>query len=266
MARLLTLITGGSAGLGAAFARCAAADGHDLVLVARGLERLEALATSLRSTYGVAVTCHGIDLSDRTALLAFCADIRAGRLKADVFVNNAGSGIAGAFSAADPDALAKLVDLDVTAASLLLQAVLPGMLARGSGKVLNVASLAGYQPGPGAAAYAAAKAYLRSLSIAVAHEVRGTGVQVLTLCPGPIDTPFAESSGLRNTWLFSGLIGVEQPSRVADLAWRRLKGTSRVEIPGAVPKIMSVMGPLTPAFIGLRIASLLFSRRGGTGS
>jgi hypothetical protein len=256
------VITGGSSGLGAEFARCAAADGHDLILVARQQERLEAVAAPLREAYGVKVTCRPLDLCDRGALEAFCEELRAGNVVVDAFVNNAGFALMGAFSDADPRRVAALVDVNIGAMSLLLRAVLPGMVARRKGKVLNVASLAAYQPGPGAAEYFASKAYVKSLSEAVAHEVRGTGVKVLTLCPGPVNTPFARSSGLASTWLYSGLLGLETPARVANLAWKRVEHGSSTLVPGYIPKTLAVLSTVIPDFIRLRLTRFSTTEKG----
>lgn len=257
--RPIALVTGASTGLGAEFARCAAKDGCDLLLVARRLDRLDALAEALRAEFGVKVETRAVDLVDRAALSAFAAEIADGHVRVDILVNNAGVGIAGPLAGNPMEALVDLVDLDVMAPTCLMRAALVGMKARRSGKILNVASLAGLQPGPNAAAYCAAKAYFVSLSTAVAYEMRGQGVTVTALCPGPVGTPFAAISGLAATRLFSNLLGVEDPVRIARKGWAAMqRGKTRL-VPGLRPQLLAIFSPFTPAVINLAIAAFIFS-------
>ena len=179
------LVTGASAGLGLHFARVFARDGHDLVLVARRQDRLDQLATELSQAYGTRSTVIAADLTDpKTPLSIHEQLIRAG-IEVDFLVNNAGFGNNGAFADHDLTRELDAVELNVKALTHLTGLVLPAMLARGSGRILNVASLAGFLPGPFMATYYASKAYVLSFTEALAYELRGSGITVTALCPGP---------------------------------------------------------------------------------
>jgi short-subunit dehydrogenase len=254
--RPVALVTGASAGLGAAFARRAAAANCDLVLLARRLDRLDALAAELRAG-GAAVETRRTDLADRDALDALCDQIASGALRVDILVNNAGIGLAGPLLTTGAAGLSALIDVDIVAPTLLLRAAIRAMAERGSGRILNVASLAAFQPGPNAAAYCAAKSYVKSLSDAAAFELRGTGVTVTALCPGPVDTGFADASGHDATRLFSGLIPVAGADAVAAAGWDAMMRGRRQAVPGAVPALLAALAPFTPAAITLRISAYL---------
>lgn len=193
------LITGASSGLGLAFAERLADDGYDLTIVARRRERLDALATRLR-TKGGAVEVVPADLADRTALLAI-----EKRLAADapeLLVNNAGFGGYGPFIEADPDLLDQQIAVHITALTRLTRAALPGMVARGSGAIINVSSSFAFSAGikmptRKRANYAATKAFINTFTELLSHEVEGTGVRVQSLCPGVVRTEFHDHVGGR---------------------------------------------------------------------
>lgn len=196
--RKLALVTGASGGMGAEFAALLAADGYDLVLVARSADALATVAGSLRAQYGVAVTPLAIDLAAPDGAGALARAIPS----CDVLINNAGVATNDRFDRIDPERIAAEIALDVTTLTLLARAYLPAMIERRSGKILNVASTAGFLPGPFMAVYYACKAYVVSFSQAIAEELRGSGVTVTCFCPGATATGFSDRAGMHGTLLF----------------------------------------------------------------
>ena len=193
MTRPLAVVTGATAGIGRVFCERLAERGHDLLLVARDAARLEATAGELRARHGVAARGHAADLSDEaaTGALAELLGIQA----VDVLVNNAGFGTTGTLARTDPAAQQGMVRVHCLAPLRLVQAVLPGMVARRRGAIVNVASVASFVTVPGTVTYSAAKAFLRVLSDGLAAEVAGTGVRVQALCPGFTRTEFHQRMG-----------------------------------------------------------------------
>lgn len=186
----VTLITGASAGLGVDFARQLAARGEQLVLVARRKERLDALAAELSNARALA-----IDLGEAGAAGRLMANVAAHGETVTCLVNNAGFGLAGRFAELDGARQRSMIDLNCGTLTELAHAVLPAMIAAKAGAILNVASIAAFQPGPGMAVYFATKAFVLSFSEALHEEVRGYGVSVTALCPGPTATEFGEVAG-----------------------------------------------------------------------
>ena len=189
-ARPVTLVTGASAGLGAEFARQCRARGDALVLVARRRERLDALAAELGDTHVFA-----LDLAEPGAPARLLAEIEAQGLTIETLINNAGFGLAGRFADQPAERLLGMIALNVTALTELCRLVLPGMLERRRGFLLNVASTAAFQAGPNSAVYYASKAYVLSLTEALHQEAKGRGVHVTALCPGPTATEFFDVAG-----------------------------------------------------------------------
>ncbi|QFU08274.1 putative oxidoreductase [Rhodobacteraceae bacterium THAF1] len=245
MARVL--ITGASRGLGAAFARIAHDAGHEVFLVARDQGDLEALAAELGSRAAVLVC----DLADGAALDAMWRD--AGRV--DVLINNAGLGGSGDFAASDWDRERAMLDVNLLAATRLAKLAMGQMIPRGDGRILNVASLAGYLPGPNMAIYFATKAYLRSLSEALWQEARGRGVTVTALCPGPVDTAFFDAGGLR------GGRDMMDAATVAQAGWDGMMRGRRMVIPGVGPKAIAIAATHLPRRLALAIAAKALNHR-----
>ena len=198
------LITGASGGFGAQFAKLFAKDGYNLVLVARRTQLLNSLKTQLEGEYGVDVTVITKDLSAPDAADEIFAFTQAEGLNIDVLVNNAGFGILGNFAASDGAKQQQMLNLNILTLTKLCHLYLPYMLSQRKGHILNVASIAGFAPGPGMATYYASKAYVLNFSDAFATELRGTGVTVTALCPGPVNTGFADAAGFKKSVLFSG--------------------------------------------------------------
>ena len=190
MAAPVALITGASAGLGVEFARQLSARGHRLVLVARRKDRLDALAAELGNARVMAC-----DLGEAGAVAGLMADILAHGETVSLLVNNAGFGLGGRFASLDGPRQRSMIDLNCGALTQLAHAVLPDMMARKRGQILNVASTAAFQPGPGKAVYFATKAFVLSFSEALHEELRTTGIAVSALCPGPTATEFGTAAG-----------------------------------------------------------------------
>ncbi|HVC02038.1 MAG TPA: SDR family oxidoreductase [Steroidobacteraceae bacterium] len=192
------LVTGASAGIGAAFARALAQRGLALVLTARRRDRLDALAAQLRAAHGVAVDVYPEDLADPAAPRRLVAALERDDLAVDLLINNAGYGVPGAFAANPWPRHADFIQVLITAPTELTHRLLPAMQARGYGRIINVASLAGHLPGtPGHTLYAAAKAYLIRFSQSLARESRRHGVHVTALCPGFTYSEFHDVTGAR---------------------------------------------------------------------
>ena len=197
-ARPLSLITGASAGIGAAFARALAARGHDLVLTARRVDRLESLAADMRQRHGSTVTVLAADLADPGAPSMLCEELVRRELAVDWLVNNAGYGVPGSFTANDWRTHADSLQVLLNAPVELAWRLLPGMRERGYGRIVNVASLAGHVPGTaGHTLYAPAKAFLIKFSQGLALENRERGVHVCALCPGFTYSEFHDVTGTR---------------------------------------------------------------------
>ena len=197
-ARPLSLVTGASAGIGAAFARALAARGHDLVLTARRRERLDALAAELQQQYGCTATVLAADLADPAAPSALCEELAQRGLAVDWLINNAGYGVPGSFTANDWRTHADSLQVLLRAPVELAWRLLPGMRERGYGRIVNVASLAGHVPGTaGHTLYAPAKAFLIKFSQGLALESREHGVHVCALCPGFTYSEFHDVTGTR---------------------------------------------------------------------
>ena len=200
MAKGTALITGASSGIGAELAKLCAADGYDVVLVARQRAALEDLAFSLSQAHGVAARAVIVDLAvPDSARVVFDS---AGAV--DILINNAGFGLRGAYAGTDWEAEARMIQVNITALAHLTKLYLPGMIARRSGRILNVASTAAFVPGPFMAMYYATKAFVLSFSLAVANELQGTRVTLTVLCPGVTRTNFFETAGTGHTNVLKG--------------------------------------------------------------
>ncbi|HEU0133754.1 MAG TPA: SDR family oxidoreductase [Allosphingosinicella sp.] len=227
--RAVTLVTGASAGLGVEFARQCRRRGDELVLVARRRDRLEALAAELGSAHVVAA-----DLAEPGAPARLLAEVEGLGLQVETLINNAGFGAAGAFAEAPPERLLEMIDLNVRSLSELCRLVLPAMVARRSGGILNVASTAAFQAGPNMAVYYASKAYVLSLTEALHQEMKGKGVKVTALCPGPTATEFFEVAGSAGSMLAKM---ATDPAGVVRAGLKGLDRNQAIVIPGATNKI-----------------------------
>ena len=228
--RHAALITGSSSGIGAELTSLFARDDYPLVLVARRAQRLEETAEALRRRHGIRVSVIAKDLSLPHAPEEIFSALQRAAVSVGVLVNNAGFGAHGPFAAGDVETELAQVQVNVTALTHLTRLFLPGMLERREGKILNVASTAAFQPGPLMAVYYASKAYVLSFSEALAHEVRGSGVAVTALCPGPTRTEFQARAGVGDTPLMRGRI--MDARAVAEAGYAGLMRGRPLVIPG----------------------------------
>lgn len=235
--RPLALVTGASSGIGLELARLLAADGHDLVLVARSRARLEELARGF-ALKGAQAHVIAADLAAPQAPAAIVAELRERGLTVDILVNNAGYGLFGAFSETEWKAELDMIQLNVVALVELTKRLLPGMVERKRGRVLNVASTAAFQPGPLMAIYYATKAFVLSFSEAIAEELDGTGVTVTALCPGPTKTGFQAGAKMEASKLVRGK-SIDGPEEVARVGYQALKAGRRFVVPGAKNKMLA---------------------------
>jgi uncharacterized protein len=254
--RPLALVTGGSGGIGAALARELARHGHDLVLAARGVAAMEALAAELREG-GAGATVIAADLAKPGAAATLADEIARRGLAIDILVNNAGLGAAGRFDRCDPVRLGEILQVNIVALTELTRLLLPGMIARGRGRVMLVASVAGFQPGPHMAAYFASKAYVLSLGEALAYELRRTGISVTVLCPGATATNFFTTAGNDNSIMARHLRQMMPADDVARLGYRGLATGRRVVITGAMNRLVALASRFMPHRITLPVTDLL---------
>jgi uncharacterized protein len=251
MPRPLALVTGASSGIGAAFARSLAARGHDLVVVARTKEALEEVASSL----AVDVEVLAADLATDVGVADVEARLRDGGRPVDLVVNNAGFGTTGKFAELPIDEEDREIRLNVLALTRLTSAALPGMVSRRSGGVINVASIAAFQPTPGTATYGGTKAYVLSFTQALREELRGTGVKALVVCPGFTRTEFQE----RANYEVKGLAARfwQTPEEVVEAALTALGKDAGLCVPGWQNKVAAGATHLTPRRLLPRVAGLI---------
>src|SRR5215212_8972279 len=239
--RATVVITGASSGIGTELAEGLARRGYPLMLVARRRERLDELAEQLRGEHDVAVEVMPLDLSDAEGR-AQLAERVAGDSTGGV-CNSAGFGTSGTFHELPIEREREEVTVNVLALMELTHAALPGMIARGAGAVLNIASIAAFQPLPTMAVYSATKAFVQTFSEAVHEELHGTGVSCTALCPGPVPTEWADIADAQQ-WS----IGIAQvsPADVAQAAIAGMLEGRRSVVPGFVPKVVSMGGRFAP--------------------
>jgi hypothetical protein len=263
--RSAALVTGASAGIGSEIARLLAARGHNLVLVARRKERLDALADKLAEEHGVRVETIACDLGKPAARGRIPGRIDDFGLDVEILVNNAGFATGGPFYEADLDRELEQVRVLVEAVVVLTHMFSPAMVERGRGGILNVASTAGMQPMPYSAGYSAAKAYVLTFSEAIHQEVRGLGVSVTALAPGPVETEFWDQAG----WEVGGrsfekaFPGTAKPS-ARDVARAGVSGLAdgrRVVVPGLTMRAGMLAARYVPHAIKLPVMERVLRRR-----
>ena len=241
------MVTGASQGIGAELARQLVGRGHHVTLVARSADKLEELAAEIRDKGGRAAVLTA-DLADRPARAELLDRVSELGLTADVLINNAGFSTLGPVAKSDPDTEMRMVEVDVVAVVDLCSRFLPGMVQRGRGAILNVASTAAFQPLPGQAAYGAGKAFVLSYTQSLAGELRGSGVTATTLCPGPVHTGFGERAGFAKEDAEAALPKVMwvDAAEVARVAVDAMDKGRLVAIPGVANRVAAALAQVTP--------------------
>lgn len=243
------LITGASSGIGRELARRFAADGHDLVVVARRAAALDELAGEVTRAYGVTVTAISADLAQPAAARHIYDELLRAGVPIDVVVNNAGFGLQGTVAKLPLDRQLEMIQVNVTALTELTRLFLPGMLERNRGGVLNVGSTAGFQPGPMMAVYYATKAYVVSFTEALAEEVVGSALRVSCLAPGPTATGFAEEARMTETRLFRLGLGTMSAADVARTGYEGWKRRKVLVVPGVTNRLGVALVRVSPRLV-----------------
>ncbi|KWX66711.1 SDR family oxidoreductase [Mycobacterium sp. NAZ190054] len=249
------VITGASSGIGEHIARGLARQGYDLTLIARRRDRLEALADELRTAPSVSVEVVALDLNTESGRAGAVEHLRTAAVAG--LVNSAGFGTNGLLQDLPPERERDQVVVNVLALTELTHAVLPQMIGRGAGAVLNLGSIAGFQPLPGAAVYSATKAYVQTFSEAVHEGLRGTGVSCTALCPGPVPTEWWEIAGEQPPG-GKAQVSVEDVAASGIAAMREGK---RLVVPGLVPKLTGLGGRFAPRGLLLPALRMAAARR-----
>jgi short-subunit dehydrogenase len=257
----LALVTGASEGIGRELAKCFAADRLDLILTARDEARLNELAAELRTAHSVAVTVIPMDLSAPGAAEALHQAVTAKGFEVEYLVNNAGFGNYGLFLENDPAAEQRLIDVNISALMQLTRRFTPAMVSRGHGKILNVASIAAYTPGPLLTVYYASKAFVLSFSEALDCELAGTGVSVTALCPGPTTSQFGRRAGLSGSHMGSRSPLHETSAAVARAGYCGMMKGKRVVYPGVRHFLMAWITRLSPRRINTVMVRRMQERR-----
>jgi short-subunit dehydrogenase len=260
--RPVALITGASGGIGLELARLCAKGGHDLILVARKRDKLEEIGKYLSGMYGVRTEVVAADLTDPEAPQAVMGEVERLGLGIDVLINNAGFGDWGLFGRADLKRQLEMIQVNITALTVLTRLALPRMVTQRRGRILNVASTAGFAPGPLMAVYYATKAYVISFSEAISNELAGTGLTVTALCPGPTRTAFAQEAGMVQSNLFSSP-NVMDPAPVAAAGYRAMMKGRAVVIPGIGNKLLVFGIRISPRFVIRKITRWFQENRRG---
>ncbi len=252
------LVTGASSGIGEAIARTLAGRGADLVLVARRRDRLEKIATEIRTAYGVAVTVLAYDLTDPASVSAIHEELRSRAIVIDTLINNAGFGMHGLLVESDPVKIAAQVQLNVASLVGLTREFLPELVFSGRGALVNVASTAAFQPIPHMAVYGASKAFVLSFTEAIAFETRDSGLRVTALCPGVTSTEFFDTMGTQD----AAVGAVKTPQQVADLTMKAIdaRSTPPSIISGLRNRMLILTTKLLPRKLVLNVAGGMMTK------
>jgi short-subunit dehydrogenase len=258
--RPTALVTGGSGGIGLELAKVLARNDFDLVLVARKRDTLEAAAGQLEGKFAVKAHVFTADLRRAEAPQAIFDFLQNENIPIEVLVNNAGFGWVGEFSETELRRELDMIQVNIAALTHLTKLFLAPMIKRKSGRILNVASTAAFQPGPLMAVYYASKAYVLSFSEALAEELRNSGVTVTALCPGPTHTGFADAADMADSRLFN-TFGISAASDVAEYGFDAMMSGKRLAIPGVKNKVLAQANRLAPRALSAKIARMFQETR-----
>lgn len=255
---LTTLITGASSGIGAALAQRFARAGFNLVLVARSADKLESLAKALAAEHGVKAWAVAADLARPDAAAGLASAMKRARRPIDLLVNNAGVLAHGSFVEMPAQRHQQLIDLNISGLTAMLAAFVPPMVARGQGRVLNVASIAAFQPVPSLASYAATKAYVLSLTESLSEELKGTGVSITALCPGITATGMLEQARAEHAELakLPGFV-IGSAEAVADEGFEACMQGEVIRVPSVLNLATVLAGRATPKWLLRRVSGAL---------
>jgi uncharacterized protein len=237
----VALITGASGGIGLELALVFAKRGHDLVIVARSLEKLQELAQSLQQQYNIRVRVIAADLSEMSSVKNIYQTLKQENITVEYLINNAGFGDFGLFIESDWDKQEQMINLNITALTYLTRLYLPEMVNRKSGRIMNVASTASFQPGPLMSVYYASKAYVLHFSEAIADEVRNSGVTITALCPGATESGFQKAAANEESKLIKGK-KLPSSKEVAEYGYSAMMKGKRVAVHGTLNYLMT-LGP-----------------------
>ncbi|MDP3920634.1 MAG: SDR family oxidoreductase [Candidatus Omnitrophota bacterium] len=253
--RRIALITGATTGIGWELTRLFARDGYDLILVARHEDSLKRAACALENEFQISGMVVAADLSKPNAGREVFERVQAAGLSVHTLVNNAGYGGHGAFLESDLQVELDMMQLNMTALTELTKLFIPGMVEKGSGNILNVASTAAFQPGPFMAVYYASKAYVLSFSAAIREELKDKGINVTTLCPGPTESEFAKRAGMTNSILFKA--GMMSAEKVARLGYEAMQKHRSIIVTGWKNKLLTFSVRLSPRWMTASVVRFL---------
>lgn len=249
------LITGASSGIGECFARAVAARGKSLVLVARSGDKLQVLAEELNKRHGVKTECIALDLTAPGAAGRLADELVRRQIEIDLLVNNAGFGVQGRFWEASLERQSAIIDLNVKALLELTHVLLPPMVRKGAGSIVNVSSTASFQPLPYTSVYAASKAFVTSFSMGLTEELRPLGIRVVTLCPGTTRTNFFQAGGYK---ALNFRISFQSPEAVAAAGLRKLDRGGGLVLSRPLDNLMIFVERLLPRSWLARLTAGIF--------
>jgi len=245
----IALITGASSGIGKAFAELLATQDYNLVLVSRNIDELNRIAGMEMTKNQTTVIPVSLDLAKPDSVDKLVAEMAARNISPDILINNAGVGLVGEVSQLPIDQQLHMIDLNVRALSALTMRFLPEMVARDSGGIINVSSVAAFFPGPYMSVYYASKAFVQSFSDGLAEELKGTGVRVMSLCPGPVDTAFQSTAGMdTQRWAYKMMMP-KTAQEVAEAGWAGFKAHNRTVFPGLLDLLGAWSGKIMPKLV-----------------
>jgi uncharacterized protein len=256
----MALITGASSGIGFELAKIFARDKTDLILVSRNVERLKEIARDLESKYGIGVLVIAKNLGNKDAAEEIYDAVKQTGLQVDYLVNNAGFGDFGLFSESDWNRQQEMIAVNIVALTRLCRLFIFDMMTRNQGRILNVASTAAFQPGPLMSVYNATKSYVLLFSEAIGNELKGSGITVTVLCPGPTDTGFLEASRLQESKLFHWFRNAD-PAEVAEYGYKSMMKGKSLAIHGVLNRFMVFIVRIAPRKLVTAIVRKMSEKR-----